>query len=57
MLTTETLMVAINLYTKNEGTPVLVVGKKEGAGVKIINAIQGEEAVELYNKLITKKEK
>lgn len=57
MLTTETLMVGVNLYSDNEGTPTLVVGKKKGAGVEIINAFQGEEAVEIYNKLITKKEK
>lgn len=36
---------------------VLIVGKKRmNESVEIINAFQGEEATELYKKLITKKE-
>ncbi len=36
---------------------VLIVGKKEpNQSVKVINAFEGEEAYELYKKLITKKE-
>lgn len=36
---------------------VLVVGRKRpNETVKIINAFQGEEAIELYNRLVTKKE-
>jgi hypothetical protein len=36
---------------------VLIVGKREpNQSVKVINAFEGEEAYELYKKLITKKE-
>ena len=36
---------------------VLVIGKRGPSGsVEIVNAFQGDEAEELYNKLITKKE-
>jgi len=36
---------------------VLIVGRKRiDESIKIINAFQGEEATELYKKLITKKE-
>ena len=36
---------------------VLVIGKRGPSGsVEIVNAFQGDEAEELYNKLITKQE-
>lgn len=35
--------------------PVLVIGTKAKNGINIINAFQGEEAEELYEKLTTKK--
>ena len=36
---------------------VLVIGKRSPSGsVEIVNAFQGDEAEELYNKLITKQE-
>lgn len=36
---------------------VLIVGRKRmNESIEIINAFQGEEATELYKKLITKKE-
>lgn len=36
---------------------VLIVGqKKPGKDIDIINAFQGEEAEELYHKLVTRKE-
>lgn len=35
--------------------PVLVVGTKVENGINIINTFQGEEAEELYHKLIDKK--
>ena len=34
---------------------VLIVGRQTKKGIDIINAIQGEEAIELYKRLITKK--
>lgn len=39
------------------GNAVLIVGRKRmNESIEIINAFQGEEATELYTKLITKKE-
>lgn len=44
----------INHSTNNA---VLIVGKKRAnEPIEIINAFQGEEAAELYRKLVTKKE-
>ena len=52
----DTLLVSINFSDKDTG--VLVVGRKrKNQSVEIINAFQGEEALELYKKLVTKKEK
>ena len=54
----ETLLVSISMNT-DTNTGVLIVGRqnrKKGA-VDIINAFQGEEAMDLYTKLTTKVEK
>ena len=41
--------------SNGEDIVVLIVGrKKQGQNVDIINAFQGEEAIELYNYLTTK---
>lgn len=54
---TETLLVGFDQKTDTD-TAVLIVGKKRlNQSVEIINAFQGEEAVELYNRLITVKKK
>ncbi len=51
----DTLLVSIEFSDKDTG--VLVVGRKrKNQSVKIVNAFQGEEALELYKKLVTKKE-
>ena len=51
----DTLLVSINFSDKDSG--VLVVGRKrKNQSVEIVNAFQGEEALELYKKLVTKKE-
>lgn len=51
----DTLLVGVDFSEKDKG--VLIVGKKRlNESVEIINAFQGEEARELYEKLITKKE-
>ena len=43
---------------KSGDIPVLIVGKKRpNQSVDIINAFQGDEATELWNRLIVKKEK
>lgn len=51
----DTLLVSISFSDKDTG--VLVVGRKrQNQSIEIINAFQGEEALELYKKLVTKKE-
>ena len=51
----DSLLVGVDFSEKDKG--VLIVGKKRlNESVEIINAFQGEEARELYEKLITKKE-
>ena len=45
-------------FSFSEDTSVLIVGKKmPGKDVEIINAFQGKEALELYQKLTTVKKK
>ena len=52
----DTLLVSISFSDKDTG--VLVVGRKrKNQSIDIINAFQGDEALELYNKLVTQKEK
>lgn len=43
---------------RGDGTEIMLVGEQKSRfkPVDIINAFQGKEAVELYNKLITKTE-
>lgn len=44
--------------TNGTDNAVLVVGtKRVNESIKIINAFQGQEAIDIFNKLITKKEK
>lgn len=57
---TRCLLVSIDIQGGKDGidNTVLIVGEKKNKdNIEIINAFQGEEALELYNKLITKKEK
>lgn len=50
----DTLLVSVDLESINGDISVLIVGRKRpNQSVEIINAFQGEEAVELYNRLIT----
>lgn len=52
----DTILVSIDFH--NQDTGVLIVGRKRpNQSVEIINAFQGEEALKLYEKLVTKKEK
>ena len=52
----DTLSVSISFYEKDTG--VLVVGRKrKNQSIEIVNAFQGDEALELYKKLVTQKEK
>lgn len=53
----ECVLVSVD-FTRGIDTGILIVGRQApGKDVEIINAFQGEEAYELYQKLITKKEK
>ena len=50
----DTLLVGISFSEKDTG--VLIVGRKrKDHAIDIVNAFQGEEALELYKKLTTKK--
>lgn len=52
----DALLVSISFSEKDKG--VLVVGRKrKNQSVEIVNAFQGEEALELYKTLVTQKEK
>ena len=52
----ESLLIGVD-FTRGEDTGILIVGKQESGVVKIINAFQGKEAHDIYQKLITIKEK
>ena len=52
----DTLLVSIRFSDKDTG--VLIVGRKrKNQSIAIVNAFQGDEALELYKKLVTQKEK
>lgn len=52
----DTLLIGFD-FTRGEDVGVLIVGRRDNKGVTdIINAFQGKEARELYEKLVTKKE-
>lgn len=53
MRVTDSILVSVDFDLKGRpDTAVLVVGKKKkGEAVDILNAFQGEEAIELWNKL------
>ena len=54
----ECLLVSVD-FTKGVDTGVLIVGRQKNGKVDIINAFQGQEAADIYQKLIVinKKEK
>ena len=52
----DTLLVSISFSAQDTG--VLIVGRKrKNQSIEIVNAFQGDEALELYKKLVTQKEK
>jgi hypothetical protein len=54
---TDSILVAFDT-TGGKDKDILIVGKKRpNESVEIINAFQGEEAIELWNRLTVKKEK
>ena len=51
----DTVLVSFNRESP-DSDPILIVGRKrKNQSVEIINAFQGDKAVELYNRLITVK--
>lgn len=53
----DTLLIGVDI-SKGEDLAVLTVGRKRmNQSVEIVNAFAGKEAIELYEKLITKKKK
>jgi hypothetical protein len=55
MKTCDSILVCFD-YTHGKDKSVLIVGRKNPRqAVEIINAFQGEEAEELYKKLVTRK--
>lgn len=53
----ESLLIGFD-STNGKDNTVLIVGRKTpGEIVEVVNAFQGEEAIELYKKLTTKKSK
>lgn len=54
--TTTSLLIGFD-FTHGKDKSILIVGRKRpNESVEIINAFEGQEAVDLYEKLITKKE-
>lgn len=56
MKTAKCLLVGID-FNDNGDVNVLIVGEHVDGKTNILNAFQGDEATDLYSKLITKKEK
>ena len=48
----ECLLVSVD-FTPGEDTGVLIVGRQKNGKVDIVNAFQGQEAIDIYKKLIT----
>lgn len=52
----DAIIVSID-YNESENNGVLLVGRRRrGGGIDIVNAFSGNEALELYKKLVTVKE-
>ena len=57
MKLTDSLLISID-FSQDKDNTVMVVGRKPvGKPVDIINAFQGEEAIDIWKKLTTVKEK
>ena len=48
----ECLLVSVD-FMQGEDTGVLIVGRQKNGKVDVINAFQGQEAIDIYKKLIT----
>lgn len=52
----ECLLVSVD-FTQGEDTGILIVGRRKNGKVDIVNAFQGQEAIDFYKKLITMNKK
>ena len=52
MKVAESVIVSVD-FSHGKESGILIVGRQTGGTVTIVNAFQGEEAEELYKKLIT----
>ncbi len=52
----ECLLVSVD-FTNGKDVGILLVGRQKEGKVNIINAFQGQEAIDIYKKLITVKNK
>lgn len=50
----ESLLIGVD-FTRGEDTGILIVGRQTAGVVNIVNAFQGQEAADIYRKLITVK--
>ena len=48
----ECLLVSVE-FTQGENAGVLIVGRQKNGKVDIVNAFHGQEAIDIYKKLIT----
>lgn len=48
----ECLLVSVE-FKQGENAGVLIVGRQKNGKVDIVNAFQGQEAIDIYKKLIT----
>ena len=53
---TDTILVGFNRYKNGDNTVLIVGRKRPNESVDIINAFEGDEALELYRRLVTKKD-
>ena len=54
--TAECYLVSVD-FSHGKDAGIMLVGKQTNGVVDIVNAFQGEDALEIYQKLTTKKEK
>lgn len=52
----ECLLVSVD-FTKGEDVGILIVGRQKNGKIDIVNTFQGQEAANIYRKLITIKNK
>ena len=52
----ECLLVSVE-FTQGEDAGILIVGRQKNGKVDIVNAFQGQEAIDIYKKLIAANKK